>query len=612
VTTNVNERDRFIKFINGVALVVGHNLLGYDYPIINRLLGVSLPISKLVDTLILSRLVQYCEEDGTQRKHSLKSWGERLGVLKTDFSDFSKYTEEMEEYCVQDVRVCKLIYQRFLDVIDDPLWQPSITLEHQFQFVVNALHKNGFHFNVSECSGLLARVTKELKELDEKIESAFPPKLKLLKEITPKFTKHGTLSKIGFKFVKDGDLSSYNGGPFCLCSYIPFNPSSTKQIVEVLNTAGWKPKNKTKTHIETERELKRLQYQKGNLTEVDLRSKELHNKLQSLSKIGWKIDETNLDTLPASAPSSAKVLARRILLESRRRTLAEWLSIVREDSRIHGRFQGIGCWTHRMAHQEPNTANIPTAAKLYGAEMRSLWNVPKSRLLVGCDAEGIQLRIFAHYINDKEFTNALVNGRKENKTDPHSLNQRVLGDCCINRQTAKRFIFALLLGAGIDKLAEILSCGREQCTEALERLLVRYPGFAYLKEKVIPADADRGFFVGLDGRRVRIPGNTVGIRKHLCMSGYLQNGEAVVMKKASVYWSKDVYDFGADIVNLVHDEWQTECPNNMSIALAIAKMQADSLRIVGEELKLNCPLAGSYYNEDNKDYTIGVNWQQTH
>jgi len=65
-------------------------------------------------------------------------------------------------------------------------------------------------------------------------------------------------------------------------------------------------------------------------------------------------------------------------------------------------------------------------------------------------------------------------------------------------------------------------------------------------------------------------------------------------------------------VNLVHDEWQTEVPNNMEVALRVASLQADSLRIVGERLKLRCPLAGSYWNDDLKDYTIHTNWSKTH
>ncbi len=70
---------------------------------------------------------------------------------------------------------------------------------------------------------------------------------------------------------------------------------------------------------------------------------------------------------------------------------------------------------------------------------------------------------------------------------------------------------------------------------------------------------------------------------------------------------QDIY-----IVNLVHDEWQTECPNDFSLALSVARTQAESLVEVSKELNLNCPMAGSYYNEDHRDYTIGVNWQQTH
>lgn len=84
------------------------------------------------------------------------------------------------------------------------------------------------------------------------------------------------------------------------------------------------------------------------------------------------------------------------------------------------------------------------------------------------------------------------------------------------------------------------------------------------------------------------------------------------MKMATLKWIDKLRDYEALLVNLVHDEWQTEVPNNMEIALRVAKMQADSLRVVGEELGLNCPLAGSYYDDVHNDYTIGTNWSVTH
>jgi DNA polymerase I-like protein with 3'-5' exonuclease and polymerase domains len=726
VTKDEAEKQRFLEFSTKVTRWIGHNFLNYDWPVLCNLVGITDDhiAQHCIDTLVVSKLVDY-----PRPGHSIEDYGLEFGIPKGKFVDFSHYSQEMEDYCVRDVEICHKIYLKYHRVVDARDWLPSLNLEHEFQISCNDLSNNGFAFDVKKGTGLLNRVEQELAELDKEILTSFPPKLKLIREIHPKVTKHGTLSRSDFRWESSGDLSMYNGGPFSRCSWVEFNPSSHKQLVDVLCKAGWEPTDKTQTHIDTERELSRLKYSKSNTKALDIQT--LSAKLEQLQKTGWKINENNLITLPDTAPASARSLAKRILLESRRRTLTEWLNqavttieiekisfgeigieingkqiasgeknkeiringgveitwknperviekpisntltdclspillkcmkdskinvqFVKENKnylwitvtgqeqlenfyvltatpisvgtktiqlkykiisqRIHGHFNGLGAWSHRMNHQNPNTANIPTDGKLYGKEMRSLWCAPKGRLLVGVDAESIQLRIFAHYINSPEFTEALVKGKKDDRTDPHSLNQRILGDVCKSRQVAKRFIYALLLGAGISKLAQILEVSEEETQDSLERLLEKYQGFAYLKQHIIPNDARRGWFVGLDGRRVRIPGETPGERKHLCMSGYLQNGEAIVMKKACVKFAPLLPQLDARLVNFVHDEWQTECPNDMTIALKIAKIQADSLKEVGEELKLNCPLAGSFWNEDHKDYTIGTNWYQTH
>lgn len=620
VTRNEAEKKRFLKFAEGVTLWVGHNFLGYDYPHLSRLIGFSIADVgvSVRDTLIISKMVNYTRKlpGSNEIQHSLESYGVELNLPKGEFNDWSKYSPEMEDYCIRDVDLGVLVYRRICPT--DLSWGPSLELEHRFQLIANKLHDNGFAFNKDKAEKLLDFVVKELAVLDKEILAAFPPKLTLIREITPKVTKHGTLSRSDFRWVKDGDLSEYNGGPFCRCEWTTFNPSSHKQLVYVLHKAGWRPQNKTKAHIDCERELNRLKFRKNRDKQLDIKIQQLYNDLEQLKITGWKIDEDNLDTLPNTAPASARSLAKRILFESRRRTLLEWLGLVKDDGRIHGRFSGIGAWTHRMAHQNPNTANIPSefeidgSKKLLGREMRELWRAPRNRLLVGVDAEGIQLRIFAHLIDDFEFTRSLVEGKKDDKTDPHSLNQRILGPVCKTRAAAKRFIYALLLGAGLGKLAEILGCSKPEAEEALARLLQRYQGFARLKKEVIPADAARGWFRGLDGRRVSIPGETESQRRHLCMSGYLQAGEAVVMKAAAVKFHEALKDYKSLLVNFVHDEWQTECPNNMGIALAVAQMQAEALTLVGEEFNMRCPLAGSFYNEDHKDYTIGTNWYQTH
>ena len=67
-------------------------------------------------------------------------------------------------------------------------------------------------------------------------------------------------------------------------------------------------------------------------------------------------------------------------------------------------------------------------------------------------------------------------------------------------------------------------------------------------------DASRGYFDGLDGRKVQCNS------EHLMLAGYLQNGEAVVMKHANVLWQKELKGLGIKYnqVDFVHDEWQTE------------------------------------------------------
>lgn len=614
ISDSEEERHRFSTFWNAVSLCIGHNWCGYDWPVLHGLFP-ELAEKDCIDTLIVSKIVDY-----PRQGHSVEDYGNEFGLPKGDFSDWSRYSQEMEDYCRRDVDITERIYLKYRKYINNPDRASSIATEQRFQLVCNDLENNGFAFNTAKALQLLNDVQTELNELDAQILNSFPPREVLIREFTPRATKFGTISRSSVPRSLHDCISDYEiGKTYKHTKHEAFNPSSHKQIIQVLNESGWKPTVKTKTHIDIDREIAIAS--RGKKSAFDTSLLDLYTKQTHLQQYGWKVNEENLDTLPQSAPKPARLLAKRILLESRRRTLTEWLELVRSEAgvdRIHGRFYAIGAWTHRMAHQSPNTANIPNEfdtngkKKLLGKELRALWCAPKKRLLVGCDAEGIQLRIFAHYIDDPDFTKSLINGKKEDKSDPHSLNQSILGDVCKTRQAAKRYIYALLLGAGSGKLREILDCDEKAANAAYARLLERYTGFAYLKESVIPADAKRGWFVGLDGRAVRIPGDGVGNRRHLAMSGYLQNGEAVSMKLATLKWWPRLKDYDARIVNFVHDEWQVEVPNDTRIALEVAKMMADSLRVVGEELKLKCPLAGSFWNDDLKDYTIATNWSKTH
>jgi hypothetical protein len=612
----------FLRFATGITLWVGHNFLGFDARVLNGLLSVGIQWDNVVDTFVVSRTV-----DATRDRHSLESWGATLGrpKLHTDITDWSVLTPEMEERCIGDVETNYLLYKHFERFIDSPLWKDALRTEHYTHYLSQILHSNGFAFDTKEASLLKDTIERELEGIIKGLKESFLPKATLVREVLPKETKFGTIAKNSIPKILGSDLSAYTAGaPFSLIEYVEFNPRSHKQRLDRLWDAGWSPVNKTDTHKDTQKALQQLKRKTrrgstGTPEKTHLEASLGEYGVSGFGRYGWKTDEENLSTLPDTAPASAKGLVRFMLLSNRISTLNSWLEAVGDDGRIHGSFNHIGAWTHRMSHDRPNMGNIPKFNEKrpettpYSDKMRALWVAGRDRYLVGVDAESIQLRVFAHYINDPAFTFAVTSGKKEDGTDPHSLNQEALGVVCKSRDDAKTFIYAWLLGAGIEKIAAILGCSKSEAQTANDNFLEFYPGLRYLKEKVIPEDAHRGYFKGFDGRYVRIWGDDVDSRRHFALAGYLQAGEAIIMKRAAEIWYPKLTAEKVPFwfVNFVHDEFQTETIRDLEVAEYVARTQADAIRQVGVDLKLRCPMAGSVLNGHGK-LAIGDNWMETH
>lgn len=372
-----------------------------------------------------------------------------------------------------------------------------------------------------------------------------------------------------------------------------FNPGSPKQIVDRLWEAGWKPINKTKTHELAER----------NKCVTDRHK-----------RYGWKVDETNLSTLPEGYPKGFDVLLEHMIVSSRMRTLTEWMNVYNPDTgRIHGTFNPLGTKTHRCVHSSPNMGNIATKKTIkynserlrklatdLGGRMRAMWICDDDTVLVGTDMESAHLRIFAHLINDKEFINALITGRKEDGTDPHSVNKRKLGHVCVDRDRSKTFIFTYLNGGTANRVRTIFGCTLSEARTALEGFVASYPGLKRLREERIPVDAARGYFQGVDGRLV------VNDSEHLMIGMYLQNMESVLMKHACEMWKGILDRLKIDyrLINWVHDEWVTEVKGGEEVAKKVGRIQAWSIAKVGKMFKLNCPMGG--------ESKIGKDWLEVH
>ncbi|MBL4795820.1 MAG: hypothetical protein JKY50_00240 [Oleispira sp.] len=589
----------FYQYCETVDRWVIHNGSGYDGPTITHLRPAWAKFftnDKIIDTLIISRTTNYKR----MLNHSLKNWGLMLGTYKGDFTDFSRYTPEMLKYCRQDVDVLKGVWSKLKKYCVGKAgteWKEAFDLEKDTNRLLMQTKINGFKFNSGQAQDWLDIIQMEMVTLEAEFQKAWPPKLvlknTLMYRTKPDGTEYKTVTNARLNYAK----VVREGGMLECYGYEPFAPSSPRQRIDKLWDAGWVPYDKTLGHFK---------FLKSRDTTLE--------KHEKFTRYGWKCNEDNLKTLPDTAPEAAHKLATWLTLEGRRSSLVEWLGKVGDDGRIHGTVFHIGAWTHRCSHSGPNTANIsrpwddrnkPKTAvevvkSLYDAKLRECWTVEDGNYLVGTDAEGIQLRILAHYMQSDTYSHAIVSGVAKLKTDIHNLNKNSLGSICRSRDDAKTFIYAWLLGAGVMKVASILGCTVAQAKMAVDSFLASLPELKRVKDIIVPRDAARGYFIGLDGRRVVQPD------AYLMLAGYLQNGEAIIMKRAMRVWHKEAEKklIKFKMVGFIHDEWQTECMGDKGMAEELGHIQKQSLVTVGEDLNLYLPLAGST--------KIGTNWRGTH
>jgi len=505
------------QLINSHDIIVGHNIIGFDGPVLSRVWGVTIPLSKVRDTLVMSRLWNPQLEGG----HSLRAWGERLGDYKDDFSDFDGgLTEEMLKYCKQDVHVTTLLYKKLDKELQE--FGDSVELEHKIAFIMKRQEDNGFKLNLPEAISLLAQLKDRMSFITDSMQTIFPP-----------VVEERWSEKTGKK-LKD--------------KVTVFNVGSRKQIAERLQERGVKF---TKTT------------EKGSII----------------------VDETTLKGIDLP---EAQLIAEYLMIQKRVGLLESWIDNVKDDGRVHGRVITNGAVTGRMTHQSPNMGQIPSVNSEYGAECRKLWTVEDGNVLIGTDLSGIELRCLAHYMQDPEWTEELLNG------DIHQKNADAAG---ITRPQAKTLIYATLYGAGPAKIGSIVGGGASEGNKVLQNFYRNTPALSRLMEKVKKV-ASQGYVPGLDGRRILVRS------EHAALNSLLQGCGAIIAKQWCIEAHKEFkrQKLPVQQVAFVHDEIQIEA--HETHAEDVASIMVASARKSGEVLGFRCPV--------DAEAKIGANWFDTH
>lgn len=507
---NPDQINEGLNLLKKATLIIGHSVMGFDLPAIEKVTGYKYE-GAILDTLLCSRLiwsnmveVDYIKKDLPPKligKHSIESWGYRLGLRKGDFAQtatFDVWTQDMQDYCERDVEVTYLLYKQ---IEKKNYSEKAIKLEHDFAHWIIKQEQGGVDFDETTAQSLFLSLTKQRLEIEQKLSAVF-----------------GSWNKsIGFKTYKRDNKKRgiVAGVPVEQFRTEIFNPNSRDHIADRLKTLGWKPKSFTATG-------------KPEVNEKVLKS--LH------------YDE-------------AKLISEHLLIQKRLGQLSEgeqaYLKLITKEKKIHGKVITNGAVTGRCTHFNPNLAQVVAKGSKYGTEMRSLFVAPTNMVMCGIDFSGLELRVLASYLcnyDNGDFAKTLL------EADIHSKNQQILG--LETRAKAKTFIYAYIYSAGNERISEILEVSLTEAKRIRQTFEKALPALINLKNAVAVKYRNQKWIYGLDKRKLMCRAEYSSLNTLIQSAGALlvKAGTVIVnndLQQAGFVWGKDYR-----MVLHVHDEMQ--------------------------------------------------------
>ena len=443
-----------VQQLSQASELIMHNGIAFDIPAIQKIYPhFSVDKMTVTDTLVLSRLIRpdLKNEDFLSQlpkklhgSHSLKAWGQRLGEMKGDFgetTDWSVWTQEMQDYCEQDVTVTHKLWE----ALAPHEWsEKAISFEHDLAELCHRIGNAGWTFDMDKAAVLYGRLSQERSELEKELLELFPA-WTIEEEFIPKVNN----SKLGYE----------KGVPFIKTKTIEFNPNSRRHIEFCLRQKyNWKPKEFTPV---------------GSA----------------------KIDETTLSELPFP---EAQKLARSFMIQKRLGMLAEgkaaWMKLMNDDGKLRHTINSLGTISGRCSSFAPNLQQVPAVRAEFGQECRELFTVPEGYQLVGADLSGIELRCLAHFMQDGgAYAKEILEG------DIHLANAKAMG---VSRDQAKTAIYCMIYGGGDKRLGEAVNGSSREGKALRAKFYQNNPAFASLLKAVAEVVRTRKHLSGLDGRKL--------------------------------------------------------------------------------------------------------------
>lgn len=603
--------DSMLSFLDSVDVLIMHNGIGYDWPLLEKLYNYEYK-GKKVDTLIMSRLhkpERRVPSNCPNKKagpHSVEAWGYRVGRGKPEHEDWSRFSQEMLHRCTEDVEIQHEVYNALRKEAKGYKWRDAYLLSFQLFEILQRQEEYGWYVDRDYMKRSIKLLTHWIDRIDRVI-TPYLPKVLVIGEqkvkgeyrfVQKPFKQSGELSAQSLKWLSTTDYPSDSriiGGRFSRISFRPTDLDSNKETKEFLLKAGWVP-------------------DKWNYKKDD-KGRLVKDENGQLVKTSPKLSHD--DPFNGVKGSVGRLIARRVQCRHRRSNIKGWIKLIREDGRISGRVSGIAT-TGRMKHA--GIVNVPGGDAFFGKQMRRCFISKPGFVLVGCDSAGCQNRMLAARVGDPFFTDTLINGDKKKGTSIHQVNQKAIKEVAgfdVSYGKAKTLNYAFMFGASDKKLGATIGLGKEAGAKIREALLSVAAGFERLVEELTAewrsnakkrvndwgrVEYYNGWIAGLDGRPIFIES------EHQILVYMLQSDEAIMMSAAYCLLYKRLrkrgYRFGEDygIVCFYHDEYTIEC--RKEISEDVARIAEQCIVDAGKFYKIQCPHEG--------DAEIGKDWFEIH
>jgi DNA polymerase I-like protein with 3'-5' exonuclease and polymerase domains len=539
-----------LSVLANAKTLIAHNGLGYDLPVLEKLYGFT-PNCPVYDTIIMSKMWNADLTNG----HSLESWGDRFKFPKGEHSDWSQYTDEMGEYCLQDCRVTAKVFEYLQEKIN--VNGKPYRLEAAVAKIQAQQEDRGVMFDAKLCQETIDEIRGRMLSISEKVASilGYLPVSPYNTTVKP-FLKSGKYNNTANNWY-NSDVSSVRG-EFTRIAWERVTLDTKAMLIKRLLTLGWKP----------------TMYTEKGTPQIAVKGDVCPNLLKQ---------------------GEFQDVGTYFVLKHRLGLLEGLMKVVRGDGRVSAEGDTLGAATGRYTHRK--VVNLPAVRSEYGETIRSMFHTIHPFKFVGVDLSGIEARMLAHYMGDDEFTDTILNG------DIHSFNQQKAG--LPTRDAAKTFFYGFAYGAGDEKVGQLVGGGKKEGKKVKDEFLRSLPKLDGLI-KNIKKQAAKGYILGLDGRRIRIRKDvfTGEYQTHKALNTLLQSGATIYFKTWMVFVNHLIEKEGLAAYQLIsmHDELQFECLE-VDVEM-LTNILHKAIILTDKHFDVKCPNAC--------EVKVGDNWRDTH